>query len=95
MSEHKSPFQGYLLVFGALIGLTLLTVWLGGLHLGPWHVPVGLAVATTKAVLIVLYFMHMLQSPRLTWLVAGTTLLFLAILLFLTLTDYLSRDWQT
>jgi len=93
--EHKSKLRLFGLVFVALIALTLLTVWLGGLHLGPLHVAVGLTVAATKATLILLYFMHLLHSPRLTWLIACTTLLFLALLLLLTLTDYLSRDWQT
>jgi cytochrome c oxidase subunit 4 len=52
---------------------------------------VGLAIAATKAALIVLFFMHALRGSRLTWLVIGATLLFLSILLLLTLTDYLSR----
>src|SRR5262245_23467390 len=85
----------YGIIFVALVALTGLTVWLGDKHLGVWHTPVGLAIATTKATLIGLFFMHMLYSPRLTWMAAAATLLFLAILLGLTLTDYLSRNWST
>jgi cytochrome c oxidase subunit IV len=95
MSEHKIRPSTYGLVFVALIALTALTVWLGGVDLGPWHTAVGLAVAATKATLIILIFMHVLYSPRMTWVVAGGTLLFLAILLLLTITDYLTRGWQT
>jgi cytochrome c oxidase subunit 4 len=82
-------------IFAALIALTGLTVWLGSIDVGGWHTAISLTVAATKAALIGLFFMHLLQSSRVTWAIAGTSLLFLAILLVLTLTDYLSRDWQT
>jgi cytochrome c oxidase subunit IV len=95
MAEHKTQPAFYGLVFVALIALTGLTVWLASVDLGQWHVPVGLGIATTKAAVIALFFMHMLHSSRLTWAVALSTLLFLAILLALTITDYLSRDWRT
>jgi cytochrome c oxidase subunit IV len=95
MSEHKIQAPTYGLVFVALIALTGLTVWLASVNLGPWHVPVGLAIAAAKATVIALFFMHVLYSPRLTWAVVLSTLLFLAILILLTITDYLSRDWQT
>jgi cytochrome c oxidase subunit 4 len=95
MAEHRSPLQIYGIIFVALIGLTGLTLLLGGVDLGAWHSIVGLAIASTKAILIVLFFMHLITSPRSTWLVAGATLLFLAILILMTLTDYLSRGWVT
>jgi cytochrome c oxidase subunit IV len=108
MSEHK--IQRYLdadisyngiqpptygLVFVALLALTGLTVWLATVDLGLWHVPVGLAIAAAKATVIALFFMHVLYSPRLTWAVVLSTLLFLGILILLTISDYLTRDWQT
>jgi cytochrome c oxidase subunit IV len=95
MAEHRSTLQIYGIIFAALIGLTGLTLLLGGVDLGAWHAIVGLAIASAKATLIVLFFMHLVHSPRTTWLVAATTLLFLAILLLMTLTDYLSRGWPT
>jgi cytochrome c oxidase subunit IV len=95
MSEHKIQPSTYGLVFVALIALTGLTVGLGGVDLGPLHTAVCLAVASTKAALIILIFMHVLYSPRMTWVVVTGTLLFLAILLLLTITDYLTRGWQT
>jgi cytochrome c oxidase subunit 4 len=95
MAEHKSALQLYGIVFVVLIALTGLTLLLGGLELGAWHAPIGLAIASTKATLIGLFFMHLLHSSRLTWLVAAITLLFLAILILTTLTDYLTRAWPT
>jgi cytochrome c oxidase subunit 4 len=84
----------YLAVFAGLIALTITTVAVGQLDLGIWHAPVGLAIACAKAVLVVLFFMHAWQSTRLVWLVALAGLAWLAILLGLTLTDYLSRGWN-
>jgi len=55
------------------------------------HLAVGLTIATTKAVLVVLFFMHLLYSPRLSWIMFLSGLFWLGILLVLTLTDYLSR----
>src|SRR5439155_701646 len=95
MSQQTVKPPTYALVFVGLLALTGLTVWLSSVDLGPWHVPVGLAIAATKATLIALIFMHILYNSRLTWMVAFSTLLFLALLLVGTLTDYLSRDWQT
>jgi cytochrome c oxidase subunit IV len=94
MSEHKITPLTYAMVFAALIVLTLVTLLLAGVELGAWHTAVGLAIAGTKATLIVLIFMHVWDSSRLTWVIVGTSLLFLAILLLMTLTDYLTRAWQ-
>ncbi len=70
----RPPQRIYYAVFAALIGLTLLTVWLSLLDLGPWHGVVGLAIATCKASLVVLFFMHVLYSGRLVWIMFGAGL---------------------
>ena len=54
----------------------------------------ALAVAVTKATLVVLYFMHARYSERLTHVVIASSVVFLAILVFLLLTDYVSRPWS-
>jgi cytochrome c oxidase subunit IV len=96
MSDHKSAqLSAYYLIFVLLLGLTALTVWLGGLELGAYHAPLGLAVATTKASLIIVFFMHVLYGSRFTWIIIGGTVLFLAVLLLFTATDYASRSWRT
>jgi cytochrome c oxidase subunit 4 len=83
----------YYLVFGALLALTCLTVGVSLLDLGPWHTVVGLTIAGCKALLVVLFFMHLLHGNRLTWLVLAGGLFWFGILLALTLTDYLTRHW--
>jgi cytochrome c oxidase subunit 4 len=84
----------YVVVFVALVLLTGLTIWLSNVDLGRLHTTVGLAIAGTKATLIILYFMHVLHGSRLVWAIVATCLLFLAILIGLTLSDYMSRGWQ-
>ena len=93
MSEHVIPQRVYYAVFACLIALTLLTVWLSFLELGPWHAAVGLTIATCKAALVAMFFMHVLYSGRLVWIMLGAGLFWLAILMSLTMTDYLTRPW--
>src|SRR6516162_4671695 len=93
MNKHITSEATYYIIFAALIGLTLLTVGLSFIHLGEtMHLIVGLTIATTKAVLVVLFFMHLLYSTRLSWVMFLSGLFWLGILLVLTLADYLSRD---
>jgi cytochrome c oxidase subunit 4 len=84
----------YLAIYAILIVLTGTTVFMSRQQLGFWEVPVALGIATVKTVLVGLFFMHMLHSNRLTWLVVGAGAFFLAILLSLTLADYWTRDWM-
>ena len=81
----------YFLVFAVLIALTAATVGLSFAELGRWHTPVGLTIATSKAILVALFFMHLLHSPRLTWVVLAGALFWLGILMALTMADYLTR----
>jgi cytochrome c oxidase subunit 4 len=92
MAKHISSEKTYYLIFAGLIGLTLLTVALSFVELGQLHVIVGLAIATTKAVLVALFFMHLLYSSRLSWTMFLSGLFWLGILLSFTLADYLSRN---
>ena len=92
MSESVSRSSTYYLVFAALIALTLLTVGISFIDLGAWHTPVGLVIAVTKASLVALFFMHLLHSPRTSWLAFLAGLFWFGILMALTLSDYLSRQ---
>ena len=76
----------------ALIYQSRLSVALSFVEMGRMHLIVGLAIATTKAVLVALFFMHLLYSSRLSWTMFLSGLFWLGILLALTLADYLSRD---
>jgi cytochrome c oxidase subunit 4 len=95
MHEHsKSPLVTYFLVWGALLVGTVLTYEVAKIDLGPFNSVVALVIATTKALLVALFFMHLKDaSERLLKLVVASTIFFLMILLFLTMTDYISRPW--
>lgn len=90
-SKHVPPPLPYFLVFAGLLVLTGTTVLVALIPLGPWHTTVALAIAVCKATLIVLFFMHALESSRLTWMVIVAAILWLAIMLGGTLSDYWTR----
>ncbi len=92
MSAIVKP-RAYLQVFIALLALTATTVGLAFVDLGAWHAPVGLTIAAVKALLIMLFFMHLLHSKSLTWVIALSGLFWLGILMTLTLIDYATRSW--
>jgi cytochrome c oxidase subunit IV len=81
----------YLVVLLALLVLTVLTYLVARVDLGKLNLVIALAIAAAKVSLVVLYFMHARYSSRLTRVVIGTGLAWLAILLTLTLTDYVTR----
>lgn len=93
MSGHVAPKSMYYAVFAALIVGTALTVLVAFFDLGPLNNIVMLLIASVKALLVVLFFMHVRWSTRLTWVVAASGFAWLIILFGLTMTDYLSRGW--
>lgn len=93
MSEHVVSRKSYLLIFGALMVLTAVTVWIANLDLGRWNAIVALSIAVFKATLVVLYFMHVRYSSKLTWVFVAAGLIWLIILFAFTLSDYLTRGW--
>ena len=97
MSEHIVSKKLYFIIFGALMVLTFLTVVAANYDLGSEKINtiVALAIAVTKAVLVVLYFMHVRYSSRLTWVVVAGGFLWLAIMVGLTMSDFLTRGFLT
>ena len=93
MSGHVSPIGLYLAIFGALMALTAVTVAAAFVDLGAINTAVALGIASFKATLVVLYFMHVKHASGLTKLVVVSGLFFLAILMSLTMADYGSREW--
>ena len=93
MSGHVAPKSLYFLIFGALMIGTALTVLVAKFDLGPLNNVVMLSVACAKALLVILYFMHVRWSSRLTWVVAGSGFVWLIIMFGLTMADYMSRGW--
>jgi cytochrome c oxidase subunit 4 len=93
MSGHVAPKSLYYLIFAALMVGTILTVLVAKFDLGPLNNIVMLTVACAKALLVVLFFMHVRWSTRLTWVVAASGFVWLLILFGLTLSDYMTRGW--
>jgi cytochrome c oxidase subunit 4 len=93
MSGHVAPKSLYYVIFIALLIGTGLTVLVAKFDLGPLNNVVMLTVAVAKALLVVLYFMHVRWSSRLTWVVAGSGFFWLLILFSITMADYMSRGW--
>lgn len=82
-------------VYVALLLLLALTVGMNHLPLGKFSLTVAIAIAVCKAVLVVLYFMHVRFSSRITSVFVIAGVLWLGIMFSLTLDDYLTRDWMT
>ena len=97
MSAHStsSSLKTYFLIWIALLIGTALTVYASGLDLGPFNAAVALTIATIKATLVALFFMHVKgASEKLTKLVVISALFFLLILLGLSMSDYATRAWS-
>jgi cytochrome c oxidase subunit 4 len=94
-SATSSPLKGYFAVWIALLIGTGLTVYAATLDLAPYNAAVALAIATVKATLVVLFFMHVWHAgEKLIKLVVISALFFLLLLLGLTMADYATRLWS-
>jgi cytochrome c oxidase subunit 4 len=94
MSGHVVSLKIYLVIFFTLLALTATTVGVAFVDMGGHlNTVVAISIAVFKAMLVVLYFMHLRYSGHLLKLVAASGLLWLTILLSLTMSDYLTRDW--
>jgi cytochrome c oxidase subunit 4 len=92
MTERLLSVRTYASVLTALLMLTVLTVGISFIPLaGHWHVAAGLSIAALKGGLVVLFFMHALDSPKLTWAVIAMAVFWLLILTGLTFSDYFTR----
>jgi cytochrome c oxidase subunit 4 len=93
--EHAHPTVGlYLLIIFTLMGLTCATWAIAFVNLGIFNPIVALTIAVTKAVLVILFFMHVYYSSRLTKVTVGAGFFWLLILITLSLLDYISRSWH-
>jgi cytochrome c oxidase subunit 4 len=97
MSDHSksSPLPTYFGVWAALLAGTVITYEVAKIDLGVFNAAVALIIATTKALLVVLFFMHLKgASEKLLKLVVISTIFFLFILLALSMADYGTRHWS-
>jgi cytochrome c oxidase subunit IV len=91
MSQHVIPLRTNLIVYTALMVLLLATVGAAYLPLGRFHLATAMTIAVVKTVMVMLIFMHLKFSSRLTWVFSSAAFVWLAILLVITLSDYLTR----
>ncbi len=92
--EHVTPRSTYLLVWAALMVLMVATAGLSRIDLGAWSTVVAMAIAVVKALLVILFFMHVrYMGKTITWIIVVAGFFWLGILLALTMTDYLSRGY--
>jgi cytochrome c oxidase subunit 4 len=98
VSEHIVSPKMYILIFAALVILTVTTVYAATVdlneHYAGLNVIVALVIATCKALLVVLFFMHAYYSTKRTQLIIIAGVFWLATMLFLTLGDYATRSWD-
>jgi cytochrome c oxidase subunit 4 len=94
MSEgHVAPKSLYYQIFAALLVGTGLTVWVAFIDLGALNNVVMLTIACIKALLVILFFMHVRWGTRLTWVVVASGFFWLLILFSVTMSDFLTRGW--
>jgi len=97
MSAHSpsSSLKTYFAIWIALLVGTALTVTAARIDLRPFNAAIALTIATIKATLVALFFMHIKgASERLTKLVVISAIFFLLILLGLSMSDYATRSWS-
>lgn len=92
--HHIVPLTTYFAIFGALMVGTAVTVGIAFVDLGALNIYVALAIAVTKASLVVLYFMHVKYSSKLVQLASVMGFIWLGIFLAFTFADLNTRDWQ-
>jgi len=92
MSEHIVPSKTYYAIWILLLILTGVTAWVSTIDLGPLNTIVALVIATSKALIVTLFFMHVkYTSEKMTKVVIACALFWLLILLALSMTDYATR----
>ena len=93
MTERIVSDKTHVVVFIALLGLTLGTYEVAKLDLVHWNSAISMAIAAAKAALVILYFMHLRHSSWLVRVAFVAGLFWFGILLALTMNDYVTRGW--
>ena len=92
--HHQASLVTYFAVFLGLMILTVVTVAVSRIDLGTMNTAVAMAIAILKATVVILWFMHVIHSPRMTWIVVISSFIWLAVLFVLLFSDYLTRGWN-
>lgn len=93
VAHHVVSPMMYMAIFGVLMVGTLLTVGASMVNLGPFNAPIAIGIAVTKAVFVVLFFMHVKYSSRLVKLTVSAGFFTFIVLVMMTMLDYVSRAW--
>jgi cytochrome c oxidase subunit IV len=91
---HEHAIRNYVIIFGVLMIGTLLTVWAAFQDFGIMNPIIALTIAVIKAVCVVLVFMHVWDSSRLTKITVAAGIFWLGIFIVLLMSDYISRPWS-
>jgi cytochrome c oxidase subunit 4 len=91
--HHVTPPRVYAIIFGVLLIFTALTVGASYVEMGLWNPVVAIAIGVVKATLVVLFFMGVKYSTKLTKLTVGAGILTFLTLIGMTLSDYITRAW--
>ena len=90
--EHQPVDMGlYYKIYGILMVLLILTVVAARINLGAWNLPIALLIAVIKAVLVIIYFMHMRYTGKLMWVYASAAFVWLAMMMFGIMSDVWMR----
>jgi cytochrome c oxidase subunit 4 len=91
--HHVVGPKTYLLILSALLVLTAVTTSAAFINMGVFSPIVALAIACLKAVLVILFFMHIRYSSKVMMLTVGAGFFTFLVLITMTLSDYISRSW--
>lgn len=93
-NTHKHPTPGlYAIILLALVIGTCATWAIAFVDLGIWNPVVALTIAVTKATLVILFFMHVYYSSKLTKITISAGFFWLMIMITMSLSDYLTRTF--
>ena len=93
MTHQVLPVRLYVLIWAILVVLTFTTAYVAFFDMGPFNIVVALTIAVVKMLLVIVWFMHVKQADSLTKLFVVAGFFWMGILIFVTLTDYHTRDW--
>jgi cytochrome c oxidase subunit 4 len=93
MTHPVTSAKVYIAVWAALIALTVATTLIAEVDLGEYNFVVAITIAVIKALLVMLFFMHVKGSRAVTKLFVAAGFFWMAILFVFTLSDYMSRGW--
>ena len=94
MSEDKNhivPYKDHLLVLFLLISLTVITVAVTSIELGPYNTAAAMVIASVKAVIVLLYFMHLKFDNKIYKIMTAIVLMIFTAVVLITFFDYLYR----